>query len=321
MPKTTSTLSTSPSVLLIGGAGFIGSNLASLLAQNGKAVQVLGRSAPTQALLPNVQYIQGDFNDETLLEALIQGNDEIVHLAYATVPNTSFNDPLLDLNHNLPPALRLMQLCAKYQKRLVLLSSGGAVYGPSQAAMISENHPTHPISPYGVTKLTIEHYAYLFSMSHGLDYLCLRPGNPYGPGQLPFRGQGFIATAIALIEQGKAVPVFGAVGTIRDYLEVSDLTKGILATMNHGQAGQTYNIGSGIGRSNKDVLNILAPIVAKSGYEVKIEQLPARPFDVAVNVLDSSKLTKISGWQPHIPFQDGLESLVNSLLLGQSSKS
>lgn len=321
MPKKTSTATTSSSVLLIGGAGFIGSHLTDLLAQNGKVLQVLSRGAFTQAPLPNVQYIQGDFSDEKLLEALIESNDEVVNLAYATVPNTSFNDPLLDLNHNLPPVLRLMQLCAKYQKRLILVSSGGTVYGPSHTAIISENHPTHPISPYGVTKLTMEHYAYLFSVSHGLDYLCLRPGNPYGLGQIPFRGQGFIATAIALIEQGKAVPVFGAFGTVRDYLEVSDLAKGILAAMNHGQTCQIYNIGSGVGHSNVDVLNILSSIVAKSGYEVQIEQLQARPFDVAVNVLDSSKLTKISGWQPLIRFQDGLESLVKSLLPGKSPKS
>lgn len=321
MTKPVSTLPNPSSILLIGGAGFIGSHLASLLAQSGRDVQILGRSALTQAQVSGTQYIQGDCNDEDLLEDLIQSNDEIVHLAYATVPNTSFNDPLLDLNRNLPPVLRLMQLCAKYQKRLVMMSSGGTVYGPSQMAIISEGHPTNPISPYGVTKLTIEHYAHLFGVSHGLNYLCLRPSNPYGLGQIPFRGQGFIATALALIEQGKAIPVFGTAGTIRDYLAVEDLAKGIVAAMNHGQLGQTYNIGSGIGRSNADVLSILAPIVAKSGYEVQTEQLPARPFDVVTNVLDSSKLTQISGWKPEIDFQDGLQRLVNVLLLDKSQKS
>lgn len=308
------------STLLIGGAGFIGSHLAPLLCQSGRQVQVLGRTKLARPKSSHAQYIEGDFNDQALLEELVKGNDEIVHLAYATVPNTSFDDPLLDLNQNLPPVLRLMQLCAKYQKRLILLSSGGAVYGQSHASLISENHPTHPISPYGVTKLSIEQYAYLFSVSHGLDYLSLRPGNPYGLGQIPFRGQGFIATALALIEQHKAVQVYGAAGTIRDYLAVEDLAAGILAAMNHGQSGQIYNIGSGIGRSNLDVLNTLAPIVTKRGYEVNIEQLPTRPFDVAVNVLDSSKLAKISGWKPQIDFQDGLERLVNSLFLGESEK-
>ena len=307
--------------MLIGGAGFIGSHLAPLLAQNGRQVQVLGRSDSAQQKMPTIQYIQGDFNNADLLEALVKQNDEVVHLAYATVPNTSFNDPLLDLNENLPPVLRLMQLCAKHQKRLILLSSGGAVYGQSQAVPIAEDHPTLPISPYGLTKLTIEHYAYLFSVSHGLNYISLRPGNPYGLGQIPCRGQGFIATALALIEQNKAVQVFGPQGTIRDYLEINDLTAGILAAMDHGQAGQIYNIGSGVGRSNLDVLNTLTPIVAKLGHEVQIEQLPARPFDVAVNVLDSSKLTNISGWRPKIDLQDGLESLVDSLFLGKAKAS
>lgn len=317
MSRSASTLPKPSSTLLIGGAGFIGFHLAPLLAQNGRQVQVLGRSEIAQQKTPTIQYIQGDFNNADLLEALVQQNDEVVHLAYATVPNTSFDDPLLDLNENLPPVLRLMQLCAKHQKRLVLLSSGGAVYGQSQAVPIAEGHPTLPISPYGLTKLTIENYAHLFSVSHGLNYISLRPGNPYGLGQIPFRGQGFIATALALIEQNKAVQVFGPQGTIRDYLEINDLTAGILAAMDHGQAGQIYNIGSGIGRSNLDVLNTLAPIVAKLGYEVQIEQLPARPFDVAVNVLDSSRLTNISGWRPKIDLQDGLENLVDSLFLGK----
>ena len=321
MPRSASTLPKPSSTLLIGGAGFIGSHLAPLLAQNGRQVQVLGRSDSAQQKMPTIQYIQGDFNNADLLEALVKQNDEVVHLAYATVPNTSFNDPLLDLNENLPPVLRLMQLCAKHQKRLVLLSSGGAVYGQSQAALIAENHPTLPISPYGLTKLTIENYAYLFSVSHDLNYISLRPGNPYGLGQIPFRGQGFIATALALIEQNKAVQVFGPHGTIRDYLEINDVTAGILAAMDHGQAGQIYNIGSGIGRSNLDVLNILKPIVAKTGHLLQIESLPARPFDVAVNVLDSSKLTNISGWRPKIDLQDGLESLVDSLFLDKPKAS
>lgn len=318
MPRSVSTRSTPSSTLLIGGAGFIGSHLAPLLAEKGGVVRVLGRAKVPQHKPSTIEYIQGDFNDVNLLEDLVRRNDEVVHLAYATVPNTSFNDPLLDLNENLPPALRLMQLCVKYQKRLVLLSSGGAVYGQSQTTMIAEDHPTLPISPYGLTKLTIEHYAYLFRVSHGLDYISLRPGNPYGLGQVPFRGQGFISTALALIAQNKAVQVFGPTGTIRDYLEINDLAAGILAAIENGKAGQIYNIGSGIGRSNLDVLNTLKQIVAKTGHRVETEFLPARPFDVAVNVLDSNKLRSISGWAPKINFQNGLESLVDSLFLGKT---
>jgi UDP-glucose 4-epimerase len=321
MSRSASTLAPPPSILLIGGSGFIGSHLARLLAQNGRQVRVLGRTEAVQQTIQTIEYVQGNFNDVDLLEDLVKQNDEVVHLAYATVPNTSFNDPLLDLNENLPPVLRLMQLCAKYQKRLVLMSSGGAVYGQSQTEMITEDHPTLPISPYGLTKLTIENYAYLFSVSHGLEYIALRPGNPYGLGQVPFRGQGFISTALALIAQNKAVQVFGPTGTIRDYLEINDLAAGILAAIEHGEAGQIYNIGSGIGRSNLDVLNTLKPIVAKTGHRVQVEFLPARPFDVAVNVLDSTKLRGISEWAPKINFQKGLENLVDSLFLGKTKSS
>lgn len=297
--------------LLIGGAGFIGVHLTSILVQSGREVSVLGRR-PIQDLSTEkqIQYIQGDFNDTLLLDQLIPSGGEVVQLAYATIPNTSFDDPLADLNQNLPPMLQLMRLCAKKDAKLILISSGGAIYGESISSPISEAHPMRPISPYGITKLAIENYAHLFSISHGLKYIIIRPSNPYGAGQLPFRGQGFIATALALILQGRPVSIFGRAGTVRDYIAIDDLTQGILAAMNYGHLGAAYNIGSGVGFSNLEVLKLLSIVLEPLGYPLAVKHELARPFDVEVNVLDSSKLQEVSGWKKNIDLADGLADLV-----------
>jgi UDP-glucose 4-epimerase len=130
----------------------------------------------------------------------------------------------------------------------VLVSSGGTVYGVARSLPIAEDHPTEPISPYGITKLTIEKYAGMFGAASGLPIVIVRPGNAYGEGQHASTGQGFIATAMDAICRGEAVGVFGPIGTIRDYVHVADVASGIVAAWILGAAGETYNIGTGVGR-------------------------------------------------------------------------
>ena len=213
---------------------------------------------------------------------------------------------LADLLQNLPPAVQLFSEAANKGTKLVLVSSGGTVYGEAEALPIRENHPTRPISPYGVTKLTLEHYAHLYAATHGLKYVCVRPANAYGVGQKPFSGQGFIATAIASAMRGRAVKIFGQRGTVRDYLYVSDLASGIAAALVRGHLSETYNLGSGAGLSNLEVIEALKPMLHEIGGEVRIENLPERAFDVKANVLDSTKLQMDTGWSPQVGFIEGL---------------
>jgi len=190
--------------LLIGGAGYIGTYLISELLATGRRVTVLGRRAtPMHALPDGVTYIVGDFGQHDLISSLLDCHQEVVHLAYATVPNTSFENPLADLLQNLPPTVQLFSEAADMGVKLVLVSSGGTVYGEANELPIRETHPTKPISPYGVTKLTLENYAYLYAATHGLKFVCVRPANAYGAGQKPFIGQGFIATAMASAMKGR----------------------------------------------------------------------------------------------------------------------
>jgi len=301
---------------VIGGAGFIGTHLVRLLAESGRDVVVLGRRAQPDAALPhNAKYVSGDYGDRAALKGLLRRGDEIVDLAYATVPQTSFADPIYDILANLPASVQLLQEAVEAQvSKVVLVSTGGAVYGSARKLPIDEEHPTLPISPYGITKLTIEKYAGMFHHVSELPVAIARPGNAYGEGQRPFAGQGFIATAIHSIIRGDAVRVFGTEGTVRDYVHVSDVASGILAVLQEGEPGEAYNIGTAVGASNIDVLRGVEPLAALAGFEVRVERLPARSFDVATNVLDSRKLSGVSGWKPRIALQDGLERVWRAAL-------
>jgi UDP-glucose 4-epimerase len=299
--------SSSNNTLVIGGAGYIGSHLTAQLLATGRKVTVLGRSlVPSNALPNGVNYIAGDFGQHQLITELLDKHEEVIHLAYATVPNTSFENPLADLLQNLPPTVQLFSEIADRGIKLVLVSSGGTVYGEAEKLPISETHPTKPISPYGVTKLTLENYAYLYAATHGLKFICVRPANAYGAGQKPFAGQGFISTAIASVMRGQPIKIFGQSGSVRDYIYVSDLAAGIVCALESGSLSETYNIGSGVGLSNMDVINAITPLLESTNCKLSVEHYPERTFDVKSNVLDATKIQQLTGWQPKVQFKDGL---------------
>lgn len=293
--------------LVIGGAGYIGTHLIPKLLDTGRSVTVLDRAAtPLNELPKSVVYVAGDFGQGDLICELLDSHQEVIHLAYATVPNTSFENPLADLLQNLPPTVQLFSEMADRGAKLVLVSSGGTVYGETIKLPIREDHPTKPISPYGVTKLTLENYARLYAVTHGLKFVCVRPANAFGVGQRPFVGQGFISTAIASAMRGKSIRIFGQSGTIRDYIYVSDLAAGIVSALEKGHLSKAYNLGSGAGLSNMDVIEAILPLINETGRDVHVEHLPERTFDVRQNVLDSTKLQTHTGWKPQVTFADGL---------------
>jgi len=295
--------------LIVGGGGFIGSHLAHHLARQGdREVIVVGRSvAPRFSLPDSVAYVQGDVGDVAFIGDLLDNCDEVVDLAYATVPKTSFDDPVHDVLVNLPSSVVLLRQASQRKlRRLVLVSSGGTVYGNAAYLPIDETHPTNPVSPYGITKLALEKYALMFHRLEGLPVVIVRPGNPYGPNQLGNLGQGFVGAALSAMFQRQPVRVFGERGTVRDYVYIDDLVAGLSAALEHGNIGETYNIGTGIGLDNRTVLDIVDKVARSSGYAVDIETQPSRPFDVAANVLSSARLTYVSGWRPQVEFSEGI---------------
>lgn len=242
---------------------------------------------------------------------MLQGCEEIIDLAYATVPQTSFADPVFDLQANLPASVGLLEEASALHglKRILIVSSGGTVYGPARELPISEDASTQPVSPYGITKLTIERYALMYHMLKGAPVVIVRPANAYGSEQKPFKGQGFLATAMGHILKRQEIVVFGEKGTIRDYIHVSDVASGIACALDAGCNGEIYNIGSGIGRSNMEIVAAIEPLAQADGYDVKLNVLPPRGFDVPANVLNSARLTARTGWTPKIDLNRGLAEM------------
>lgn len=295
--------------IVVGGAGFIGCHLVSRLVSRGdREVVVLGRrGVPPSGLPKEVRYVSGSISNSALLAHLLDGANEIVDLAYSSVPKTSFDDPVQDVLANLPPAVTLLEAasCNKL-RRFLLVSSGGTVYGDTHYLPIDEMHPTNPLSPYGITKLAAEKYALMYSRLAGLPVTIARPANAYGPGQMANMGQGFIATAMGAILNHREVQIFGECGTIRDYVYIDDLVDGLIAALDSGTDGRVYNIGTGIGRNNVTIIDELSRIIGEQFLPVRIARQDSRLFDVKANVLCSKALSNDTGWKPKVEFSTGL---------------
>ncbi len=304
--------------VVIGGCGFIGRSLVKKLRErrSGQLV-VVGRSQNPRSSLPDgVEYLSCGALEKMQLWWLLKHADEIIDLAYGTVPKTSFEDPLQDVLSNLPSAVSLLQSASRgCVKRYLLVSSGGTVYGHSHYLPIDENHPNDPVSPYGISKLLTEKYALFFHRMEGLPVVIARPGNPYGVEQVGRQQQGFIGAAIHSLIKGHPLEVFGKRGTVRDYIYVEDLVSGLLALLTEGKAGEIYNVGTGIGHDNSSVLEVLEAESVDMGRKLNVIQRDARLFDVQANVLDSTKLHAISTWRPKVRLREGIR-----MTLAEASK-
>jgi UDP-glucose 4-epimerase len=257
-----------------------------------------------------VEYVQCDVSDAAGLVSALDGASELVDLSYASPARATFSNPLAEVLANVPVSVGVMQAAvALHLRRYVYVSSGGTVYGEHRVLPITEAAVPTPVSPYGITKLTIERYAFLMHHHHRLPAIVVRPGNAYGPEQLPFTGQGFIATAVGSVLARKPVTVFGDRGTVRDYVHVDDVASAIVAALDHGMSGRVYNVGTGVGLDNMDILDLIQTAAAPSGFNVKVDFAPARPADVSANVLDSSALHRVSGWTARISCEEGVRQV------------
>lgn len=302
-------------ILLIGGAGFLGTAVAELLSKLGKPFTVLSRSkiCPPElvALISSSgglgTYVYGDSRDAELVDHLVANHADVVFLAHSNMRGVTVTDPLMELSDNIAAAVPVFSAAARHQVKVVLLSSGGTVYGHAISVPIRADHRLAPISSYGLAKLTLENCALYFARAFGLKCLILRPSNVYGPGQIPFRGQGFVATAIATVLRGGVVRVFGRPGTVRDYVYIKDIAEGIVLALEKGGGEYVYNLGSGEGFSNEDLLQRVERIVERDGVAVRCEYLAGRKEDVACNILDASEFSKMTGWRPKVSIEKGLE--------------
>ena len=294
-------------VLVLGGAGFIGAHVVNGLLTEGHFVRVLDRSSAS--LNPRVDFVQMDLNDVMMLSEALIGIDAVIHLVSTSVPSTSNKDPVSDVNGNLVNTIRLLEVMRDSSvNKIVYFSSGGTVYGRPQLSPMDELHPTTPICSYGIVKLAIEKYLYMYAELYGFTSIVLRPSNPYGPGQRRMGVQGFIGTCIYNALNETALTIWGDGSVIRDYVYVTDVVSATLLAL-QSEHSDTYNISSGEGYSLNEIIELVESYTQK---KMKVLYQEKRDFDIAEMILDNQKAKQTLGWQPTIELEAGLADTIKS---------
>lgn len=302
-------------ILVLGGGGFIGLNLCDALLQGGHQVRVLDRGITNPRLAEAIDWQVGDFRDLSTLSRCLDEQDYVFHLISTTLPKTSNDDPIYDVESNLIGTLRILELCrGSSVKKLFFVSSGGTIYGNPDGVPIAESHPSRPLSSYGVTKLAIEKYLSLYKHLYGLPYTAFRLANPYGRYQSPASAQGAVAVFLGRALRGETIEIWGDGSVVRDYIYVADVVSALVSALDYEGPEEIFNLGSGLGVSLRQLVDAIADVV---NHPVNVVYKPARSFDVPVNVLDVSRISASLKWGPRINLSEGLRLTRDFLLENQ----
>jgi UDP-glucose 4-epimerase len=306
--------------LVLGGAGFIGSNLVRRLIENGDEVRVFSR--PTMSLenlrsnVEKVELVSRDFLDDVAIKKATKDIDIVYHLISTTFPSMTIESSAYDTVSNLLPTIRLVEACiANRVKKIVYASSGGTVYGSPLHLPIREDHPLIPLSAYGQSKLTIENHLSFYSRVTDLEMCILRVSNPYGPNQKTQSIQGLVAVAMGCLIHNRALKIYGDGRAIRDYLFIDDVVDAMWRAANT-PGSHILNVSSAEGRS---VMDVIASIERVSGRIIDKAYIDERPGDVSVNILDNTKAYDVLGWKPKTDFESGIRLTWGRLKNGISS--
>lgn len=294
-------------VLIVGGSGFLGSHVVDRFVNEGASVTVFDRDLERyRARKVGVQFIVGDLGNHGSVEEVVgAGYDAVIHLVSTTTPRTSNESPEFDIQTNVIGTVNLLNSCVKHHVgKFIFLSSGGTVYGDiGEATTVDELHPTHPISSYGISKLSIEGYLHMYQRLYGLNYVALRLSNPYGERQDPKNSLGALTIFLDKILHGQHIEVWGDGSVTRDFIYAGDVANAIYLSTSNSING-VYNVGSGVGLSIRGLLEALEQT---TGISPRVLWLSRRPFDVPRIVLNSSKFRAAVGWAPQVPLHEGIE--------------
>lgn len=283
-------------ILLIGGAGFIGSNIAKQLIINNYSVFVLEPPGANFSRLyqieDKVKIYYGKLEQYDLIRDILNKNtiDTVIHLASTLIPSSSLQSYLFEFDTVIKPTINLFPILSELNVKLVYFSSGGTIYGLRKGTSFSELSEIAPISYYGQSKLIIEESIKFEHRNSGLKYLILRPSNPYGIGQAIHGKQGLIAACIGNIIKNESITIWGDGSVIRDYIYIDDLVNAIITIIKLGGDNEIYNIGTGTGYSVSEVINIITKCIDE---KIKVKYVDARSVDVPSVILDVTKLHAI----------------------------
>lgn len=294
-------------VLVTGGAGFIGSHLVEGLLGAGHEVAVVDdlSTGRRENVGDGLSFFQVDIRDgDELRRVFTDFRPQVVyHLAAQTSVRRSTQWPALDAAVNVVGSVNVLEASVRHGvRKVVYASSGGAVYGEPEYLPVTEDHPVRPLSPYGLSKYTVEGYLRLYGEMHGLRYSILRYPNVYGPRQDPYGEAGVVAIFSRCLLAGESPTVFGDGRQTRDYVYVSDVVSASLLCLDRGDGG-IYNLGWG---REVSVLELLGELRQVLGTDIPPRHDAPRPGEVRRICLDASRAASELGWQPRVPLSEGL---------------
>lgn len=302
------------SIALIGGGGFIGTNLSNYFLGIDYDVLVIGRSVKDESSnnLSKLQKKLIDVNKTSKLIEVLTEYENIVWLVNDLVPSSSMDSLADDFTFNVSPLINFLEAVNKLEKlkRFIFISSGGTIYGDSpNRIFLKEDSPKNPISAYGLSKIISEKYIAYITKRSLFESFIIRPSNVYGNHQNLKKPQGIIGYAFNALINDKTIDLYGDGNVIRDFIHVQDLAEAVKCcteSKNEIANVRTYNVGSQKGHTIREILNIINKL---TGKDIQTISKPSRTFDCEFNVLNINKIKSELGWKPIINLEDGLEKV------------
>ena len=310
-------------ILVTGGAGFIGSNVVDAYIDEGHEVVVVDNlfSGKVENLNPSARFYLSDIRSEEIFKIFEIGRPDVVnhHAAQMSVP-ASVEDPIFDADVNVKGFLNILEASRKAgTKKVIFISSGGAVYGEAEEYPTTEDYAPRPLSPYAVTKFVSEHYLNFYRHQYGLDYTVLRYSNIYGPRQIPHGEAGVVAIFMDNLLAGRPSTVYHYPeeprGMVRDYCYVGDVARANILALEKG-GSVALNIGSGVGTHTLDLFNSVYGAVKERVPDLDRSLAepgrgPARPGDLKRSCLVVKRAEKVLGWKAGVSLDEGIRKTLD----------
>ena len=297
-------------VLVTGGAGFIGSHVVDALVHRGDQVLVIDdlSTGLREYVHPAAGFREIDIRLPEAAAAVVEWRpDAVCHHAAQMSVSRSVREPLFDAGVNLLGGLNMLEAARQIGAQFIFASTGGALYGDADLLPTPETYPAAPISPYGVAKLSFEHYLRCYRVQHGLQYVALRYANVYGPRQNPHGEAGVIAIFCLRLLTDQQPVINGDGKATRDYVHVQDVVRANLLALDADITGH-FNVGTGRQVDTNSVFRLITERIGVSAPEVHGSP---RPGDQRTSVLDWGLIASQLGWHPQIALEDGLTETVN----------
>ena len=293
-------------ILVTGGAGFIGSHIVNTYIEAGHSVSVVDNlsSGKLKYLNSKAKFFEMDILNPKISEILKNEKiNAINHHAAQISVSESFTDPLFDANSNIIGTLQLLQSAVSLGvEKFIFASTGGAIYGEQNYFPADEDHPTQPLSPYGISKLSVENYLGFFNKQHGLSTVVLRYSNVFGPHQNPSGEAGVVAIFCERLLRDQNPIIFGDGKQTRDFISVSDIAQANLIALDRSCTG-TFNVATG----KETSVNFLAETLLRVSSKKNLaDHGPARQGDQSRSVISYKKFHESFGWQPEVSLEQGL---------------